>query len=155
MSKSFIMVEIVGSSVREMFVRSTYEIVYMMSATGMIRSQRCSLMERMLRMSSDDVTEFVMENRSELPSGRNSRRKHERISNKEQHKAKERASAHVDPERKRQRTAALQDLAGAAACNPPRKRLGVRLSSAALISGLSGFALFLRMSLVQLTHEFG
>src|SRR5882724_10113304 len=35
---------------------------------------------------------------------------------------------------KRQRTAALQDLAEGAACVPSRQRLGVRLSSAALTS---------------------
>ena len=34
------MLEIFGSSAREMLVRSTYEMVYMMSATGMMRSQR-------------------------------------------------------------------------------------------------------------------
>ena len=34
------MLEILGSSAREMLVRSTYEMVYMMSATGMMRSQR-------------------------------------------------------------------------------------------------------------------
>jgi len=32
--------EILGSSAREMFVRSTYEMVYMTSATGIMRSQR-------------------------------------------------------------------------------------------------------------------
>jgi hypothetical protein len=32
--------EIVGSSDSEMFVRSTYDMVYMTSATGIIRSQR-------------------------------------------------------------------------------------------------------------------
>ena len=63
------MVEIVGSRVREMFVRSTYEIVYMMSATGMMRSQRCSLMARMLRMSSRVVTDFVMDYRLSLCFG--------------------------------------------------------------------------------------
>ena len=33
--------EMSGSSARETFVRSTYEIVYMINATGMMRSQRC------------------------------------------------------------------------------------------------------------------
>src|SRR5208282_2786759 len=41
MSRSFIMDEIFGSSASATFVRSTYEIVYMISATGMRRSQRC------------------------------------------------------------------------------------------------------------------
>src|SRR6266850_5865466 len=40
MKRSFIMVEIVGSSASETLVRSTYEIVYMISATGIMRSQR-------------------------------------------------------------------------------------------------------------------
>ena len=40
MSRSCIMDEIFGSSASETFVRSTYEIVYMTSATGMMRSQR-------------------------------------------------------------------------------------------------------------------
>ena len=34
------MLEIFGSSARDTLVRSTYEMVYMMSATGMMRSQR-------------------------------------------------------------------------------------------------------------------
>ena len=45
MSRSFNIVEILGSSASATFVRSTYEIVYMMSATGMMRSQRCDLTE--------------------------------------------------------------------------------------------------------------
>src|ERR1035441_5666716 len=40
MNRSFIMDEIEGSSDREIFVRSTYEMVYMTSATGIMRSQR-------------------------------------------------------------------------------------------------------------------
>ena len=36
--------EIVGSSASEMFVRSTYEMVYMTSATGIMRSQRRCVM---------------------------------------------------------------------------------------------------------------
>ena len=32
--------EMVGSNAKEMFVRSTYEMVYMTSATGIMRSQR-------------------------------------------------------------------------------------------------------------------
>ena len=45
MSRSFIMDEIWGSSASATFVRSTYEIVYMISATGMRRSQRCDFTE--------------------------------------------------------------------------------------------------------------
>jgi hypothetical protein len=45
MSRSFIMDEILGSSASATFVRSTYEIVYMMSATGMMRSQRWDFTE--------------------------------------------------------------------------------------------------------------
>jgi hypothetical protein len=37
--------EILGSSASATFVRSTYEIVYMISATGMRRSQRCGFTE--------------------------------------------------------------------------------------------------------------
>jgi hypothetical protein len=37
--------EILGSSASATLVRSTYEIVYMMSATGMMRSQRCDFTE--------------------------------------------------------------------------------------------------------------
>jgi len=36
------MLERVGSSARDTFVRSTYDMVYMIRATGMIRSQRCA-----------------------------------------------------------------------------------------------------------------
>ena len=41
MCRSRIMVEILGSSERETLVRSTYAIEYMMTASGMMRSQRC------------------------------------------------------------------------------------------------------------------
>src|SRR5581483_5796754 len=41
MTRSRIMVEMLGSRASDTLVRSTYEIVYMISATGMIRSQRC------------------------------------------------------------------------------------------------------------------
>src|SRR6266478_1840661 len=41
----------------------------------------------------------------------------------------------VRKQQKRQRTAALQNLAEGVARNPPRQRLGVRLSSAALTNG--------------------
>src|ERR1043166_2330288 len=48
MPRSRIMDEIRGSSARDTLVRSMYEIVYMMSATGMMRSQRCSfIIERL------------------------------------------------------------------------------------------------------------
>ena len=40
--------EILGSSASETFVRSTYEMVYMTSATGMMRSHRCGIMAGML-----------------------------------------------------------------------------------------------------------
>ncbi len=40
------MLEICGSSASETLVRSTYEIVYMINATGMMRSQRsCGMMD--------------------------------------------------------------------------------------------------------------
>jgi hypothetical protein len=42
--------EILGSSASATFVRSTYEIVYMMSATGMMRSQRWDFAEFKLRV---------------------------------------------------------------------------------------------------------
>ena len=42
------MEEIFGSSASETFVRSTYEMVYMTSATGMMRSHRCEIMAGML-----------------------------------------------------------------------------------------------------------
>src|SRR5450432_1953238 len=41
MIKSRIRFEIFGSRASETLVRSTYEIVYMISATGIMRSQRC------------------------------------------------------------------------------------------------------------------
>jgi len=48
MIKSFIMEEILGSKASAILVRSMYEMVYMISATGMMRTQRCSFMGAML-----------------------------------------------------------------------------------------------------------
>ena len=49
MARSRIMEEICGSRASEIFVRSTYEIVYMTRATGTIRSHRCWGMAPMVR----------------------------------------------------------------------------------------------------------
>src|SRR5690242_20286656 len=46
MSRSFIMDEMSGSRASDTLVRSTYEMVYMTSATGIMRSQRCSVISR-------------------------------------------------------------------------------------------------------------
>ena len=40
--------DIFGSNASETFVRSTYEIVYITKATGMMRSHRCWIIEWML-----------------------------------------------------------------------------------------------------------
>ncbi len=64
-----------------------------------------------------------------------SRRREENLnSEKEQHGVREQNSRHGRTRRKRQRTAALQDIAERVVRNPSRQRLGVRLSSAALSS---------------------
>ena len=44
--------EIPGSNANETFVRSTYEIVYMTNATGMMRSQRCWIMSDWCNLSN-------------------------------------------------------------------------------------------------------
>ena len=44
MRRSRIRWEMVGSRARETLVRSTYEMVYMIKATGMMRSHRCWVM---------------------------------------------------------------------------------------------------------------
>src|ERR1043166_8187291 len=49
MPRSFIIEEMPGSSESETLVRSMYEIVYMMSATGMMRSQRSSFISGGIR----------------------------------------------------------------------------------------------------------
>src|SRR5689334_23871312 len=60
------------------------------------------------------------------------RRKESRISEKEQHEAKERSGARGGQQRKRQRTAALQDAVARERTPLLPQGFGVRLSSAAL-----------------------
>src|ERR1043166_496799 len=60
MKRSLIIVDMFGSSASEMLVRSTYEMVYMISATGMMRSQRRSCISEECRVASRQVSGMEM-----------------------------------------------------------------------------------------------
>src|ERR1039458_1090943 len=60
MRRSCNMDEILGSSASETFVRSTYEIVYIIRATGMMRNHRCGIIGRMLSQSAVRRKDYVI-----------------------------------------------------------------------------------------------
>jgi outer membrane protein TolC len=85
-----------------------------------------------LYIKEDGQWEEMEETPRSARTSRSRRSEENPTSKKEQPESPEPSGVDGPKEQKRQRTAALQDLAEGVACYPSRRRLGVRLSSAAL-----------------------